>query len=226
MGDAEIICPVFPLPDIVFFPNTTLPLHIFEPRYRAMAADALAGNRVIAIAQLMPGWEKDYAGRPAIYRVATAGFVSHHSMLEDGRYDILLDGFSRVIVREELSDASKQYRLVRCELMRDTGEGMNDDLRAQISRLVAFCHRITELQPKTAPWLRRIVSLSDEPAAFSNLLAAFCGSAFALDGYDRQCLLEERDVARRLALVGVQLGGVLQRLANPPAEDAGEEDDE
>ena len=54
------IVPVFPLPNAVLFPRTVLPLHIFEPRYRAMVSDADAGDGMIAIALLEPGFEKDY----------------------------------------------------------------------------------------------------------------------------------------------------------------------
>ena len=60
--DAAGRVPVFPLPDVVFFPDTTLPLHIFEPRYRRMTEDALRSDRLIAMAVLKPGWERDYQG--------------------------------------------------------------------------------------------------------------------------------------------------------------------
>ena len=59
--------PIFPLPNAVLFPNVFLPLHIFEPRYREMVADALQGDRIIGMVLLRPGWEADYDGRPAIY---------------------------------------------------------------------------------------------------------------------------------------------------------------
>ena len=59
--------PIFPLPNVVLFPNVFLPLHIFEPRYRAMVADALAGDRIIGMVLLQPGYEADYEGRPPVY---------------------------------------------------------------------------------------------------------------------------------------------------------------
>src|SRR5665213_523951 len=58
--------PLFPLPNVVLFPRALLPLHIFEERYKAMTADALAGDKQIAMALLKPGWEKNYYCRPAI----------------------------------------------------------------------------------------------------------------------------------------------------------------
>ena len=69
--------PIFPLPNVVLFPNVFLPLHIFEPRYRAMLADALAGDRIIGMTLLMAGYEADYQGRPAVYRVGCAGVITH-----------------------------------------------------------------------------------------------------------------------------------------------------
>ena len=63
--------PIFPLPNVVLFPNVFLPLHIFEPRYREMVGDALAGDRMIGMTLLKPGWEHEYEGRPPVY--ATGG---------------------------------------------------------------------------------------------------------------------------------------------------------
>src|SRR5687768_2370471 len=67
--------PLFPLPNVVLFPRAVLPLHIFEERYKTMAADALAGDRLVAMALLRPGWEKSYYGRPAIEPVVCVGTI-------------------------------------------------------------------------------------------------------------------------------------------------------
>ena len=79
------IVPVFPLPNVVLFPNVFLPLHIFEPRYRQMVEDALNGDRIIGMVLLRPGWEGDYEGRPPVYPVGCAGVVTHAERLADGR---------------------------------------------------------------------------------------------------------------------------------------------
>ena len=68
---------IFPLPNVVLFPNVFLPLHVFEPRYRAMVADALNGDRMIGMVLLRPGWEGEYEGRPPIYAVGCAGLITH-----------------------------------------------------------------------------------------------------------------------------------------------------
>ena len=93
--------PLFPLPNVVLFPNVFLPLHIFEQRYRAMVSDALAGDRIIGMVLLRPGWEQDYEGRPPIYPVGCAGLITHAERLSDGRFNIVLQGLEKFRVLDE-----------------------------------------------------------------------------------------------------------------------------
>jgi Lon protease-like protein len=102
------LLPLFPLPSVVLFPNVFLPLHIFEPRYRAMVGDALRGDRLIGMVLLRSGWEKDYEGRPAIYPVGCIGVITHAARLDDGRYNMVLRGVERFRVIEENHD--RAYR--------------------------------------------------------------------------------------------------------------------
>src|SRR5436190_11566243 len=95
------LLPLFPLPNVVLFPNVFLPLHIFEPRYRELVADALAGDRIIGMVLLRPGFENNYEGRPAIYDVGCAGVITHSQPLADGRYDIVLRGMEKFRVTAE-----------------------------------------------------------------------------------------------------------------------------
>jgi Lon protease-like protein len=101
--------PLFPLPNVVLFPNVCLPLHIFEPRYREMVATALDGDRIIGMVLLRPGWEGEYEGRPAIYDVGCAGLVTHAERTHDGRYNLVLRGLQKFKVLEE--DHSRRYRV-------------------------------------------------------------------------------------------------------------------
>ena len=87
--------PVFPLPNVVFFPKTYLPLHIFEPRYRRMVADVTMGGQCIAMALLKDGWEPDYYGNPAIYPALCIGRIVSVQPLPDGCSNILLQGLER-----------------------------------------------------------------------------------------------------------------------------------
>jgi len=105
--------PIFPLPDVTLLPNSTQPFHIFEPRYRAMVADALAGDSVIGMVVLQPGHEADYQGRPPVYAIGCAGVIVTAERLPDGRYDIVLRGLTKFTILHE--DASRPYRLADVE---------------------------------------------------------------------------------------------------------------
>jgi Lon protease-like protein len=104
--------PIFPLPGVVLLPGTLLPLHIFEPRYRAMVADALLGDRTIGMAMMKPGWERA-GSMPAIFPVGGAGRIVDSETLPDGRYNIVLEAEFRYRVIDESRPAP--YRVARVE---------------------------------------------------------------------------------------------------------------
>src|SRR5688500_8300962 len=120
--------PFFPLPNVVLFPHVFLPLHIFEPRYREMVADALGGDRLIGMVLLRPGWEADYDGRPPVYPIGCAGVITHQDRMPDGRYNIVLRGLEKFRITGE--DASEAYRVARVESLH---EPFADTERAEIS---------------------------------------------------------------------------------------------
>ena len=93
---------LFPLPNAVLFPQVMQPLHVFEPRYRQLAVDALAGDRFIAMALLAPGWQTDQSGTPPIHPVACLGRIIAEQRLADGRYNLLLRGMSRIQIAHEI----------------------------------------------------------------------------------------------------------------------------
>src|SRR6478735_6508365 len=121
--------PIFPLPNVVLFPNVFLPLHIFEPRYRAMLADALAGDRIIGMTLLQPGFEADYEGRPAVYPIGCAGVITHSERLPDGRSNLVLRGIEKFRIVEE--DPSREYRLARGEPLPETANDNDRKLLKQ-----------------------------------------------------------------------------------------------
>jgi Lon protease-like protein len=112
--DLPELVPVFPLPEVVLFPRQVLPLHIFEPRYRAMVSDALTGERAIAIALLKPDYEADYfTSHAPIHTLVGVGRIIASEKLDDGKYNILLRGEARAKIVEELP--GRPYRLARVE---------------------------------------------------------------------------------------------------------------
>jgi Lon protease-like protein len=124
--------PLFPLPGVVLLPGTILPVHIFEPRYRAMIADALGGNRMIGMAKLKPGWEEALES-PAVHEVGGAGEIVESELLEDGRYNILLEGrFRYRILKEE--PGGTPYRTASVEEIASIPFGSRDE-ETRVSRM-------------------------------------------------------------------------------------------
>lgn len=110
--------PIFPLEDVMLFPEMSVPLHIYEPRYKAMIAEALKGNRVIGMVLLRPGYEKDYERSPSVFQVGCAGVINEVEELPDGEYNIVLGALTKYrITREE---ASRPYRVAHVTAIADT----------------------------------------------------------------------------------------------------------
>ena len=109
---------LFPLPNLVLFPHVMQPLHVFEPRYRELVEEALDGDRLMALALLSPGWEKDYEGRPPIYPTACLSVIAKHTRLDDGRYNLLLVGVRRIRIERELPP-DRPFRVAEAGIVED-----------------------------------------------------------------------------------------------------------
>jgi Lon protease-like protein len=208
MSTGELIR-LFPLPNLVLFPGAVLPLHIFEPRYREMTADALADDRRIALVLPRPGWEPDYAGAPAIHAVACVGRIVAEQHLADGRYNILLRGLARMRIVEEVPQG-KLYRVARAVLL--------DEVPCTAAAEEAVGRQ--RLREQAAEWFDgqsevrdRFLELIDDDLGLGALvdLVAF---ALPLDAEFKQTVLEELDVSQRLARLLRELGAA--RRAFPP----------
>jgi Lon protease-like protein len=183
-----VTIPIFPLPNVVLFPNVSLPLHIFEPRYREMVSDALAGDRIIGMVLLRPGWEADYEGRPAVYPVGCAGLITHAERLDDGRYNIVLRGMEKFRIVDE-PDEGRSYRVARVQrFVEQIGEEDRQAMRAARRRLEALLVPQPEgrsADPKVPP------SMPDEDLV--NALAQY----LELEPVEKQALLEREGLLAR-----------------------------
>src|SRR5881392_1314590 len=92
---------VFPLPSLVLFPGTAVPLHVFEPRYRALVRDALSTDNVFALAQVPAESIAEIGGDPPLHPIMSAGIISLHDELPDGRFNVVLTGICRARVIAE-----------------------------------------------------------------------------------------------------------------------------
>jgi Lon protease-like protein len=137
------IIPVFPLPNVVFFPRMPLPLHIFEPRYRAMVRDAARGARLIGMALLRGDWEQEYHGRPQIFATGTVGEMVRVEELPDGRFNIVLRGVREYAIVRELERA--EYREATVSWREPSAEplaaGDRDAITARVRRYLALSGR-------------------------------------------------------------------------------------
>jgi uncharacterized protein len=197
---------VFPLPDVVFFPRTVLPLHVFEKRYRAMVKDALEGDHRLAVALLQPGWQAHYEGSPSFHEVATIGRIDALEMTRDGRYLFRLIGESRVKLGPVVKE--KPYRLVRYEPLPE--RAIDDDSpeiqRAKLDLLASHGCLVRELTTREGPGL-----LLDDAIPFEAAVNGACAGLPA-EPEIRQQLLEMSDPMERYARAAALLDEVLQRV--------------
>jgi len=189
------LLPIFPLPNVVLFPNVFLPLHIFEARYREMVADALASDRLIGMVLLRPGWERDYEGRPPVYPIGCSGVITHVERLADGRYNIVLRGLERFRIAGE--EDGKAYRrasiepLVERPLAADERQVVRNTRARLEALLAATLRRAHPEAPDAAPDLRTASAMCDEDLV--NALAQYLD----LEPLERQALLEHDSLRLR-----------------------------
>ena len=133
-------CRLFPLPGVVLFPHSVLPLHIFEPRYRQMTEDALADDKLVTIVQLkstssplMGG-----VGEPQVEEVACLGRIIQHERLADGRFNFLLLGRKRVRLKHEVPASSKSYRIAEVEILEDVYDDPDESLESSRTELTSL----------------------------------------------------------------------------------------
>ena len=184
------LLPLFPLPTVVLFPNVFLPLHVFEPRYREMIADALAGDRLIGMVLLRDGWQSDYEGRPPVYPVGCSGVITHVERLSDGRYNLVLRGLDRFRIVAE--DHGKSYRRAAVETLRERpiDSASGDELTRLRRRLGALIAPSAEAHGAGLP-----ITAAMPDHDLVNALAQY----LSLDPIEKQALLELDSVAGRAA---------------------------
>ena len=203
---AQISLPIFPLPDLAFFPRTMLPLHIFEARYRAMITDCLSRDRRLAVVGLRPGYEAAYEGRPAVYPVMGVGRIVQWERMATGRYNLLLQGECRARIDRELP-ADTLYRMVTATPLED--EGADAPAVAPLtSRVRSAAARILATVGRSGEELQQSLDALTEPGRLCDQIA----STLIPSPATRQALLEELHVERRLERLAVALDDLRSHL--------------
>ncbi|MGB5194749.1 MAG: LON peptidase substrate-binding domain-containing protein [Polyangiales bacterium] len=208
-ADELATLPVFPLPRVVFFPGTALPLHLFEPRYTRMMEECLeSGCTAMAVALLAPGWEDNYEGNPEIHEIAGAGRIVAHQERMDGTYDIILHGLNRVRLHE-LPNEGRPYRCARAEPVRDFGSASSSDVMAMMACATRVATKVRERQPDFALQ----VSAELSPARAADVIA----DQLVVSPDERQRILETIDIGRRVSLVTEAVASLLAQLSDAHA---------
>lgn len=198
---------IFPLPNAVLLPGGLMPLHVFEPRYRDLVRDALAGDRLLAIARLQPGYQADYDGRPAVYPCCGVGRIIASEETDDGRYLIVVRGLGRIAIEREHAPVHR-YRQVAARLLPDDHSSRPDAVARNHGQLLALCERLALALDRGGDQLRALVADCRNPAACADAIAA----ALVIDHAERQALLERLDPADRLERVLDHVGRLLCQL--------------
>ncbi|MFN2433438.1 MAG: LON peptidase substrate-binding domain-containing protein [Gemmatimonadota bacterium] len=184
--------PIFPLPDVVFFPKTVLPLHVFEPRYRRLVNDVLGGDRRFAVVLLKPGQAPEEQ-RAAPFDVGCLGEIVRADALPDGRFNLLLAGIVRIRIREFVTEVP--YRVVGAALQPDEGADRLEPAAEAFRHLVQRYFRAVLRRP-TGPELRE-----QELDCLVNTAAANLRG----EALERQRLLETGSLPERMRSVAERM---------------------
>jgi Lon protease-like protein len=200
--DKEILLPLFPLPNVVFYPHTRMPLHVFEPRYRQLIADVLDQGQRFGIVLLRSGWEADYFGRPPLHSYGTMGTIEQALPLEDGRFNILLRGDVRFRILGETSH--EPYRIARVVEVPET----------PAEPVEAYAQRqwLAELSREYLHYLPQQDSVPEIDTVSLDALTNALIMSLNLDVEQKQRLLEVDEVLTRAEQVGSELQNRIESL--------------
>ena len=205
MGDDLVFVPeqfsgrarLFPLPNLVLFPHVIQPLHVFEDRYVEMLHEALADDRLIAMALLDTGWEHDYEGRPPLAPVACLGRIINCQAQPANRYNLLLMGLRRVRIVREL-EPHRSFREAEVEVIEDEYSPAHAETRAALHR------KLVTAFEKMLPRIADADELFNQLSMSSLSLGTLCdviSYALDLEVHDKQMLLAEKNVDWRAKML-------------------------
>jgi len=184
--------PVFPLSNVVLFPYVLLPLHIFEERYKRMLHDTLSRDKLISMALLKPGWEKDYYHSPEVYEMSCLGRVISTEYFKDGRANIILYGLKRVQIVKFLE--TNQYRIAEVNIIEEKSEASDELYREHIEALLTKWNgSMKEDQKNHRIEINTSISLDKLTDTLSTLIVS--------NVFERQQLLEEINPAKRAEII-------------------------
>jgi uncharacterized protein len=187
-----MIVPLFPLPNVVLFPKTPMPLYIFEERYRTMVRDALAGDKELVIALSRTGSEFSHASGTTVHEIGCLGKIESYEELKDGKYNIVVVGVYRVRIIREVQHSP--YQLVEVEKIDDTAsDALRDESVKRQNHLGSLFAKFTELATGTKQHAMELMpqmdfeSLVNMVAMTLNLAVEQKQALLELDDPDQRC---------------------------------------
>jgi len=190
MSDRALLrVPVFPLAGALLFPRAQLPLHIFEPRYRAMVQDAMAGERLIAMVQ-----PRDSAAPSALFEIGCLGRIETCEALPDGRFNIVLEGLGRFRIARE-AKVDTPYRQI------DADRGGFEEEEEDQALAIALRADLEREARAYADALGYIVEWDQVARLDDEMLVNGIAQIAPLDVGSKQALLEAPDIVARADLL-------------------------
>jgi Lon protease-like protein len=202
LPEGEFLLPLFPLPNLVFFPHTRLPLHVFEPRYREMVKDVLESDQRFGIVLLRPGWEPDYFGAPPVFECGTLGTIEQAMPLEDGRFNIIVRGDVRFRIVDEVSRVP--YRTARVVAEPEGGR--------EPSNAYAQREWLADLSRQYLRYLPNQTAVPEIETVNLDALTNALIMSLNIDVQEKQRLLEMSDIVSRAEAIGNDLANRIESL--------------
>jgi Lon protease-like protein len=185
--------PIFPLPNVLLFPNMVLPLHIFEERYKRMVSDCLQGNRLLGLFLLQQGWDTE-GGTPTPYNVGGMGRITRAARYPNGSMDILLSGLARVHVLRYVQE--KPYLIAEVELWPDEPDD-SAGVEALTRRMVGMFERFVIAKAGEGHELLKNLKLLASPIDLLHLIV----TNMPLDVHEKQEILNLLPIDERITMM-------------------------
>jgi Lon protease-like protein len=185
--------PIFPLPNVLLFPNMVVPLHIFEERYKRMVSDCLQGDRLLGLFLLQQGWDKEGA-TPTPYDVGGIGRITRAVRYPNGSMDIMLSGLARVHVLRYVQQ--RPYLIAEVEMWPDESDD-SEGVEALTRRMVGLFERFVIAKAGEEHELLKNLKLLASPIDLLHLVV----TNMPLDVHQKQEILNLRPIDERITMM-------------------------